>query len=306
MIKQTNPGCIVLVLASLFAVTANAQLTRLPAPRIVQKGSTCWAASATVVLSLYNKMPGAPNAETDPRYLGLCEAINEDNWFRNKYQNTGTDCCLYWMGLGAGEPAQCTHSGAPDKLFDLYELSWVGYGRALTQAELTNEVVNNYRPSSINRSPKGGGGIGHYMTIVGYDPTTTDVYVMDSADNINGGFWSIPYVDLVGGRPADTWVWDYSFIFTQDRAASSEQFLLNARELPAGAAPDMPTPQDHEAEWHYYIRDPGKFRIGPYVFGNGATVLISTTHDSFSYKNVLLRPGTRIIEGARVSFWVGP
>lgn len=175
MIKKVTFGFIGMMLVILMAFEAKAELVRLPAPRIVQKGQNCWAATATTILALYNRMPDERIMRNDDRYLGLCVAMNHNNQMDPYYRNVPQDCCVYWYGEtygppGGENPPYCNHSGGPGTLLTIYGLSWTSYANPMSQNDLTTNVVNERRPVAMHWAPMPGvGGMAHYMTIVEWE-----------------------------------------------------------------------------------------------------------------------------------------
>jgi hypothetical protein len=300
-------------MVSLFAFQVEASMTDLPVVRIVQRGRTCWAAAATAILGLYNMMPDARAAHGgDTHYIGLCEAINEANAADGKFQNTGTECCQYWYGevpaeQDPGGGGQCTHGGGPGGLFNLYGINYTSLGRAATAVELLAEINMAQRPMAADWDfpsiPDH-----HWVAITGYDPSTNEICIMNGWDDghLEGGHWCAPYADILGGRPGDDWTWTNSWTITNNRVNNLTANILNAPELVAGATSGVTPEIDANPWWFYLNGNTGRITIGPYIFGDGAASIISTTHNSYADRNIVIQPGTRILEGASILFQVGP
>jgi hypothetical protein len=295
------------LIIALFVSNAFADIA-LPATRIVQKGRSCWAASATVVAGLYNKMPDdRANQSDDSNHLGLCEAINVHNmqddcgryggpWCKDQAPHY-VNCCDYWYGEDpVSEPdAVCTHGGGPTLILDALGINYTYVNGALTASQIETEIVTNRRPILINHSYPNDS---HYITIVGYHSSTTDVCTMNSWDDNapEGGFWCTTYNDVVG--TGQTWNWDFSYKITNNRHNATSLIVKNAPELPAGAT-SATTPQIHRDAWAYFLAaNSGTALIGPYIFDNPDLTWVAGT-SSFPLSARLL-PGFVAEQGSRL------
>jgi len=270
----------------LYSTEAFGYFTLLPAPRINQRGRTCWAATATTVMSLYDVFPDDRAAHGgDSNYMGLCEAVNIHGRTQDGMPDE-IDCCGYWHGEGSETPEWCTHGGSPDVLLDWAELEYSTTG-VLSQAQLDDDVIDNQKPVLAHWVMDGDT---HWVTIVGFDNTYGDVCIMNGwSSEPMGGFWCVTYSESLGGEE-ESFIWDASWRMSQSRNSVSEIEILNAPELPSGAVSPV-TPLRHEDDWYYYIPDGGYIEMGPYIIDGSCDVGIGVGYTEFS--NIVLNPGFR-------------
>ena len=278
----------------LVSVAASAELRTLAAPRTMQRGSTCWAATATVVMGYYNQYPDdRADYGGDTQYLGLCETLSIVHWDAyNCASKTPAEqkeypcrsCCEYWYGEG-GQAIHCTRTGDARTPLNLVGLGTTTDSGTMTINEIIDEVVNDRKPIILSVSNGG-----HFMAIVGVnDVANQDQVVVHNGwapSSSKGGYWVTDVQGIVD------WDWNKSYLLKAAPPTTHQIYMPST--WPAGKTNPV-TEVFHDDDYVFQTWGANEtMDVGPYVIPSGVSV-------GFEVQNggkIQFNPGFEVKAGA--------
>ena len=294
-----------IIVVVLCSSNAFAEMYSLPVSRVMQRNSTCWAATATVILGYYNKYPDDRDEYSgDTRFMGLCEAVTRHHVLaysqcsdslpcpgyddQKVCRATGltTDsyypcrsCCEYWYFSNTA--IHCNRTAGIGKLLSDGGIRYNSTA-SMTISSIRNEIIVNRRPIPVY-------GNAHYIVIVGVDDTVDQIIVHNgwsSSSSTRGGFWVTNTTGLVSAFGPLTY-----YPLTSSVPTTHQIYMESER--PA----DMDQPAyAHSCDDSYNYEAYGAnqtLEVGPYILPSGLDSTFSIENDG----RIVFQPGFRAESG---------
>ena len=291
----------------LWSSSAFAEMYSLSVPRVKQRGSSCWAATATVILGYYDSYPDDRDEYAgDTRFMGLCEAVTRHHVLnysqcsdslpcpgyddKSICKATGLtpdsyypcrSCCEYWYFSNTA-----IHCNRTAGIGSLLSDGGIGYGSTTTMpiASIRNEIITDRQPIPVY-------GSAHYVVIVGVDDTVDQIIVHNgwSTSSTEGGFWVTNTSGLINAFGPLTY-------YPLNTAVPSTHQIYMESERPA----DMnQSAYSHSCDDSYNYEAYGAnqvMEVGPYILPSGLDSTFSIESDG----RIVFQPGFRAENGTTV------